>query len=168
MVILDAIDGRWQASVALMKRIPVEGWRCSTSSYTVLELLDRKKEDEFVRKQLELGWGPSDIVRKRRQRALTDGELRRVYDGLTEAIQTSYSFIAFHAAGAELLDSAEQICGTINLWAPDSLHLASALALRCDALVTRDAELQRVGSGYLPTVPPEKVEKSLRELGFRV
>jgi predicted nucleic acid-binding protein len=168
MVILDAIDDRWKASVALMKQIPTEGWDCSTSSYTVLELLDRKKEDEFVGKQLAKGWSPTDIVRRRRQRQLTTRELFNVYDRLTEAIQTHYSFVTFHEAGAELLDSAEEICGTTNLWAADSLHLATAMALQCAVLVTRDTELQRIGSAYVPSVPPESVDGTLQKLGFRV
>ena len=151
-----------------MKRVLAEGWACSTSSYTVLELLDRKKEDEFVRKQLEKGWSPTDIVRRRLQRELTPTQLLDVYDRLTEAIQTHYSFIIFHEAGVRLLDSAEEICGSTNLWAADSLHLATAMALQCDALVTRDTHLQRVGAGYIPSVSPERVDSALQQLGFSV
>lgn len=167
MIVLDAIDDRWQASVALLEKIQQEGWRCSTSSFTVLELLDRKKEDEFVRKQLTRGWSPTDIVRRRRQRKLTANELLSVYDQLTEAIQTRYSFITFHEAGTELLDSAGELSGTTNIWAADSLHLATAMALQCDILVTRDGELQRIGGDYLPSAPPQRVEETLQALGFQ-
>jgi len=43
-----------------------------------------------------------------------------------------------------------------------------AMPLQCDALVTGDTHLQRVGAGYLPSLPPERVDSALLQLGFSV
>ena len=171
-VILDVLDNRWQASTDLMRRIAVGGWRCSTSRFTFLEMLDVKQENRFVQNRLAEGMQPSSIIRRLNERrkgklALRKRELDTIYEQLREAVENAYPFITFQRPLAELWNRAEVYCAA-NIGATDAIHLATATGLACDVLVTRDEDFLVIAQQYMPTAQPEKAVKSLRELGFEI
>jgi len=170
-VILDAVDGRWPPSADLIERIRAEGWPCSTSRFTFLEMLEVKQEDQFMRNQLAEGLTLSQTVRRLGSRrwgklALRTGELDRIYGELYVAVETDYPFVTFQRPQSGLWDQAEEYCAATNIGAVDSIHLATAIGVGCDVLVTRDSDFRLIADNYIPAVFPERLEDTLKNLGF--
>ncbi|MBI1885102.1 MAG: PIN domain-containing protein [Chloroflexi bacterium] len=170
-VILDAVDNRWRPSRDLMARIRSEGWKCSTSRFTFLEMLEVKQEDRFMRNRLDEGLTLSEIVRQRGNRrwgrlALRRGELDAIYEQLYEAVEAEYPFITFQQPQTGLWDQAEEYCAATNIGAVDSIHLATAVGVGCDVLATRDQDFRSIADGYIPAAFPENIDAALRDLGF--
>lgn len=173
-VIVDAIDNRWPPSRSLMEKIPTVGWECSTSRYTILEIMNIRQEEKFIDNRLAEGLTLSQAYGKLRgarrwgRLALKRRELLSIYDQVTEALQR-YPFIKFQQPLAALWDDAVEYLAATNTEVPDSIHLATAVGIDCHVLVTRDQDLQKIANEFIPTVPPEHVEKALREKwGFDV
>ena len=172
-VILDAVDGRWQPSIDLIERISAQGWPCSTSRFTFLEMLEVKQEDQFMRNRLGEGLTLSQTVRKlgsRRwgQLALRRAALDTIYEELYAAVETKYPFVAFQRPQSQLWDQAEEYCAATNIGAVDSIHLATAIGVGCNALVTRDSDFRLIADDYISAVFPERLEDTLRDMGFSV
>jgi len=156
-----------------MERIETGQWLCSTSRFTVLEMLDAKQEERFVQNRLAEGLTLSQIVRRLGGRRsgkfrLRAKELDEIYSELHDALETSYGFIAFQRPLAELWDQAEEFCADTNIAPADSIHLATAVGAQCDLLVTRDTDFLTIARQYIAAVAPERAPGALRELGFAV
>ncbi len=172
-VILDAVDGRWQASTNLMNKIQTKGWGCSTSRFTFLEMLEAKQEDRFLKNRLDEGLTLSQIVRRlgsRRtgKRALRRAQLDAIYEELYAAVESDYPFVTFQRPESGLWDQAEEYCAATNIGAVDSIHLATAIGVGCDVLVTRDSDFRLIADAYIPAAFPERVDDALKELRFTV
>lgn len=169
-VILDAMHKRWQPSVDLMKRIKTENWLCSTSRFTVLEILDVEQEEKFIENLRGQGLLLSKIrglLGNRRQSAwgLKKRDLDEIYTKLHEVLSTEFPFITFeHPLVAEFWDKAEDYCSATNIGATDAIHLASAVIIGCDILVTRDKDFRRIADDYILSILPEQIEGALRQL----
>ena len=171
-IILDAIHIRWQPSVDLMKRIETEQWQCSTSHFTILEILDAEQEEQFIENRRAEGLLLSRIVRllgdrRRGKYALKRNELDAIYVSLHDILTTKYSFITFERPLASFWDDAERFCAATNIGATDSIHLATAIGTRCDILVTRDKDFQRIANDYILAIFPENIDKVLLELAAK-
>lgn len=173
-VILDAIHKRWQPSVDLMQRIKTENWLCSTSRFTVLEILDVEQEEKFIENLRAQGLLLSKIrglLGNRRQNmwGLKKRELDEIYIKLYEVLSTEFPFITFeHPLVAELWDKAEDYCSATNIGATDAIHLASAVIIGCDILVTRDNDFCRIADDYILSILPEQIEGALKILNTKI
>lgn len=169
-VILDAIHNRWQPSVELIRRIEAEDWQCATSRYTVLELLDMEQEERFIENLRLDGLLLSQsrgLLGNRRQPkwGLQQRELDAIYIQLHDVLTTRYSFITFeHPHLPEFWDKAEEFCSATNIGAADAIHLASAIGMGCNVLVTRDKDFRRIADNYILSILPEELEKGLSKL----
>ena len=95
-VILDVIEDRWDPSRDLIAEIVQRNWLCSTSRFTVLEMLDARQEDAFMRKLLAEGFTLSQIVRRLGSRRtgkfqLRSRELDEIYADLAASIDAHVS-----------------------------------------------------------------------------
>ena len=172
-VILDAVDSRWRPSTDLIERIKAQGWPCSTSRFTFLEMLEVKQEDRFMRNRLDEGLTLSQTVRKLGSRrwgnlALRRAQLDAIYEELYAAVETEYPFLTFQRPQSGLWDQAEEYCAATNIGAVDSIHLATAIGVACDVLVTRDSDFRLIADDYIPAVFPEMIDDTLEDLGFDV
>jgi len=170
-VILDVIEERWPPSVSLAERAKAEGWSCSTSRFTVLEMLDAKQEDRFMRNLLNQGFTLSQIVRRLGGRrggkfSLGQVELDAIYEELSGALSKRLGFIVFQRPLTELWDETEKLCADTNIAPADAIHLATALGAGCDVLVSRDSEFLAIAQSYIPTASPESINGVLKKLGF--
>ena len=166
-IILDALDNRWAPSIELVEAIRTKGWLCSTSHYTVLELLDIRQEESFVQNRLNEGLTLSQAYRRLGSRrwgklALKVGQLQTIYDELTERLQR-YPFITYQRPLSQLWNDAEDYLAATNIGAVDSIHLATSIGVNCHVLVTRDQDFQKIAKEFIPTEAPEAVEMALRE-----
>jgi len=169
-VILDAIHKRYEPSVALMKRIETEHWQCSTSRFTALEILDVEQEEKFIENLRTEGFLLSKIrgylgSRRQLEWGLKSRELNEIYVTLHDVLSSEFAFIEFeHPLTEELWDKAEGYCAITNIGAMDAIHLAAALEIGCNILVTRDSDFKRIADDYILSILPEQIDRALKEL----
>ncbi len=169
-VIADVIQNRKQSSISLIERIIADGWTCSTSRFTILELLDIEQEEKFIEKRIAEGHRLSrirDFLGQRRQKrhGLTERELIEVYKNLHNEMKSKCSCVNFeHPINEDVWDKADDFCSTTNIGATDAIHLASAIVLKCDILVTHDQDFRDIADNYIIAVTPENIEIGLRQI----
>lgn len=171
-VILDAIYERYAPSVDLLDSIKNENWKCSTSRFTVLEMLEFEQEKAFENKLIEEGIQRSrlrDYMGRRRQQkwGLNEVELGNVWESLSIRLTSEYTFINYeHSIGAELWDEAEKFCAATNIGVADAVQLSFAICIGCNILVTHDQDFQPIADKYIIATLPENFNKALEALKY--
>lgn len=168
-ILLDVIHNRWQPSIDLIDKVRANRWSCSTSRFAVLEMLDAEQEESFVEKRRSNGLALSQILRRlpaRRSKklGLSMKALDAVYVRLHDSLVQFEDVVVFERPHAKLWDDAEQFCAATNIGAIDSIHLATAIGVQCNILVTRDHDLRRIANEYILSAFPEGIDTALAEL----
>jgi predicted nucleic acid-binding protein len=147
-VVRDCIKRRKDCSISLLKSIRQRKIECVTSVFTLLELWNLEKEDDFFFKKLRQGVELNVIVSNRRQKDLNVVELNEVND-LLDKFFREYDFIKQVQLMPEGWQFAFDIARTTNIEPGDILHLATALGEKCDLLVTRDGSFIKEARRFL-------------------
>ena len=169
-VVLDAVDDRRPAAADLLKRIRENGWMAITSPFSILEMLEAKKNDKWAANLLEQGLSFFQIQRRLGQRrtgrtSLNSRSLGEVYEDLQTKLRPISELITFPTPTSSLMNRAEDISAATNIEATDVFHLATALEFGCDLLVTSDADFLKLAGSYIIAVTPESFQRGLAELG---
>lgn len=151
--VLDRPDGK--DSKAILERLVMHGWKCSTSRFAFVEMLDALQRETSHR--------------------LTYLELNKIYDDLWAEMQGKYSFIQWeYPVTKEFWDDVEIITGVTNLRAQDSIHVATVQGTLCDLIVTKDKDFVRIAAEevpvrfQIPTALPQDIDEALSQLGFTI
>lgn len=173
-VILDGILGRRQSSSLLLTQAKMEvdegNWKCSTSRWTIIELLDNLQEERYVENLRIEGYLFSRIRsvlgnRRQKEAGLKRPDLDGVWKKVHDYITNEYSFIVTeHPITVELWDKAEDFCASTNLASADSIHLASAIIMGCNILVSTDQDFISIANDWLPTILPADIDIAIRRL----
>ncbi len=153
-VILDVIEDRWDPSRDLVAKVVQLNWLCSTSRFTVLEM--------FTLSQIVRRLGG----RRTGKFQLRSRELDEIYADLAASIDVHVSCVTFHAPLDGLWDEAEKLCADTNIAPADAIHLATALGVGCDVLVSRDSDFVGITRRYMPATLPEHIEDALTAAGL--
>jgi len=153
----------------LLQKIRDKGWKCSTSSFALLEMYDAEQLEKFVQKLHLKGYNWSQIMSRTSERrsknlGLTDRQLQNLSSELRDSISLITDCIEFMDPHKELWDDAENYCIYTNIGAQDALHLATALAVGCNILVTRDKHFRRISDDYVIATFPENILVAIREI----
>lgn len=163
-IIVDIVHGFHTPSIDLIETIKRNGWRCATSQFALMEALDVQKDNRFASEKIEEGWTFKKILRKRDDKELSDRSLKIIYEKIKNQFFTPYKFVEFYWLTEEGIDRVIKICKESNISATDSIHLATALEVGCDLLVTSDINFCKKAENYIPTCLPENIIKKLKEL----
>lgn len=167
-VIVDTIEGQRRSSIRLIETIKEQKWFCSTSNFALMEVLDVRQENEYIFKKLSEGYTIKYILRHRHEKDLSEDALQNVYKKVYNKFFIQYKFVEFYWLTKEGWDKAIDICVNSNISAPDGIHIATALDAGCDILVTSDDSFKNNSGKYIPTCLPEKVNATLRDIGFNI
>lgn len=167
-VILDFIYSRKLSSTQLLAQIRANNWKCSTSSFAVLEMLDVQQEEKYVNNKHLKGYTLSQILHKLHERhsknGLTKQQLINVYEEMHDSITQLQDCITFLYPHDSLWDDAERLLRVTNIGAVDSIHLATAIAIHSDIIVSQDSYFRSIANDYIPSVVPEKVKDQVAKL----
>lgn len=164
-VLLDIIDKRDSNSVALYRYAWQNKWRCITSIFAKVEVLEVKQNDRFKIEKQKFGLSG----KKKHKRDLCPRILGNISSSLTKLLKSrcegfnEYSFIV---EGGWL--KAEEVKRKTNLTDKDSIHLAEALAFPCDLFITRDIPLLSIAKKYMWAERPNFIIKILRSVGAKI
>lgn len=171
-VILDVLRDRQRhgklASLELLERAKRDKWFVSTSPFAIMEILDVEQDDLFFQIKVSEGNTVGDVLRIRRQRDLSEERLDKISSRIHDKLRISYGYIDYWELDSQGFDHAVELARTTNISAPDCIHLATALELGCDVLVTTDEFFMKEAKRFLRTSLPETIEEELRNLGFEV
>lgn len=142
-ILISYIHERDIASVNLINRIRQKKWKCITSSLTALELYDVEQLEAWVQNRRVKRWMFDQIMRNYSRRrsnklGLTDEQLASVHTTLHDTFVSLEDCIKFILLNDEISYIAEKLCATTNIGAMDGLHLATAMYMKCNILVTND------------------------------
>lgn len=150
----------------LFRKIRDKGWKCVTSSFAILEMYDAEQLDMFIQKRHLEGDSWSQIMsrtteRRSKKYGLTVRQLETVSSDLRDSISLISDCLEFMYPHKELWDDAENFCIYTNIGAQDAIHLATALAVGCNILVTRDKHFRRIADDYIIATLPENFDNAL-------
>ena len=175
-VILDAIYQRYIPSLNCLNRIRSEGWKCSTSRFTVLEMLDYEQEKSFEEKCVGEGILRSrlrDYMGRRRQDkwGLSEAQLSDVWKSLHAKLANEYAFISYEQPADkelwdELWDEAEKFCAATNIGYTDAIQLAFAVCIGCNILITHDQDFQPIADKYIIADLPDNLDIALEKAKY--
>lgn len=175
-VIRDVTNDRQKESIILVRRIRDNKWKCYTSIFTFMEMVDAEQEELFVSEKRNDGMEYSTICRQRNQIKLSNEALREV-EVRFKWIFTEYPFIKPISLSDKGWDLALHIASNSTIFAPDIIHLAAAWESDAHILVTSDTHFIKHGNAILKSegledklaiCSPTDVSKTLTRLGFRV
>ncbi|MFC1916790.1 type II toxin-antitoxin system VapC family toxin [Chloroflexota bacterium] len=173
-ILLDGILKRKQASLQLLEQAKLEvsrgNWLCSTSRWTIIEVLDNIQEERYVEKLRIDGHLLSRIRsllgnRRQKEAGLKLLELDKVWLTVHDYIDNNCSFISCsHPRTVKMWDKAEDYCGATNIGSTDALHLASAVLIGCNVLVSNDQDFIAIANEYIFACHPHEVDTTISKL----
>ena len=175
-IIRDETEVREIASIKWIRKIKEKKWRCFTSMLTFMEMIDNEREEAFVAKKRMEKVEYNTICRQRNQIDLTKEQLDLVGNKF-RTVRVGYQFIRAVRLSKNGWNLALRISETSNIFAPDVIHLASALECKSNILLTRDGHFIKHGNAVLKSENPDvnlklcnpnNARKALANMGFEV
>jgi len=169
-VILDVLNNRWEPSKKLLDRIRIEHWKCITSRFTFLEMLDVEHEQRFIENLMAEGYPLSRVrdllgTRRQKSRGLPKRDLESVIAKLYDAQHTMFSCIEFQWPVAESFwNRVDEYCAATNLAVADAMHLAFAIESEANILVSRDKDFCAIADDFIIAIPPDTIDSALAKL----
>ena len=117
-----------------------------------MEALDIKQEHRFFNKKVALGVPLKRIINKRRERDLSEAELRDIYNVLNRKLKPQGMGDFFIPKDDSWWKLALDIVTYSNIDSSDAVHLAQAISMGSDILVTTDNFFCKEANLYLKDI----------------
>lgn len=186
-VMLDYVERRRGNlhSIEVVERIKSDSRMLGVlSTFSLMEVEDQVQEVAYGQSLLNLGHTMSEVRDAARRRQLSSDECLRCHERVFSVLQSlGTRFTIRSPTHPEIWTLAAKLMQRTNLSAPDSVHVATAIATGCDGFVTGDEFLveqvdsSRLTSSRLVTVHTQKqksrerfnaeFEKALRKMEAR-
>ena len=149
----------------LLEMALAKGWRCTSSVFARMEALDTQQTKEWLRRGIEAGQDPKSLVRGMSERSLPRESLVVVTNEFHAGLAQVHYFVRWRRLDRRGWEEATRLATTTNTWAPDCIHVATALRAGCNVLVTSDTFLAKtVRQKTMASDGPAKVLKELKSL----
>jgi len=159
-VILDVIERRKNESIMLLEYIREAKLFCCTSSFAHAELVDIEQEFTHITNMLGKRFTLNEILRARKQKRL-------ILEQRENAIDRVKDFFKQYRIETWELDekgwsTVIEVLRDLNVKAPDSIHVATALESGCTFFVTNDEELGKEVKKKIKWVKPSQALDMLK------
>jgi predicted nucleic acid-binding protein len=142
-IIRDYSERRDHKSIHLLESIRNKKWKCSSSTYSMMELCDVEKDQMFFQNTyVKQRWTVDKFLRERYKRLLSNADfqdVRKYIDNIKETL----NFIGFFVLTEDGWNIALNLSMYSNLRAADCVQLATAISLKCNSFITRDDYLEK-------------------------
>lgn len=173
-VFLDLIEGRNSDTIALIKKAQQNKWIYVISAFTGMEAVDIKQEHKFFYNKVEEGIPLKRILSNRQDRDLNEPDINSVNNALEKKSKIWGLDKVTYLGDKDHWLIALNITRETNINSSDAIHLATALGLGVDILVTNDngfisnAEIYLAKNSIknLKVCLPEHVEHNLASMGL--
>lgn len=175
-IIFDETRHRKINNLRWIPKIKEKKWRCFTSVFALMEMIDSEQAEAFVSEKRRENIEYNTICRDRSQINLAKNQLVSVGNRFKMAWE-QYAFIRTVALTEDGWRLARRISENSNVFAPDVIHLASALQCKSNILLTRDAHFRDHGNDVLESedlgaglkiCDPNHAQNALADMGFDV
>ncbi len=167
-VLSGALERQHTSSARLLDEVEKNGWKCSTAIFAFMELFDISQDNKYVLNQLQVGVHIKKAYKSLDQKNLSEVDLKNIQETIRDSFSIKYPSIKYYDFEKETWTKALDLKAATNISAPDIIHLATAIELKCDILVTLDNFFKKEAEPYIKTWLPEQVDKILKELGFNL
>jgi predicted nucleic acid-binding protein len=167
-ILVGALEDKDNDASRLLDLMVRKGWKCSTSIFAFMEMLDVNQDNRYVLNQLQLGVHIKKAYKSLDQRNLSAEDLKSVNVNIMETFSWKYPNITYYQYGQQNWDTAVHLKTTTNLSAADVIHLATAIEAGCDLLVTMDSFFRKEAANFIKSCLPAQTEKSLKAIGFQI
>jgi predicted nucleic acid-binding protein len=167
-ILASVLQKEHSASEQLLNSIRKKGWDCFTSAFAAMELFDLSQDNQYVLNQLQNGIHIKKAYKSLDQRILSETNFSAIKESISSLIASKCPHLDFLQYGESTWGKALKIKSSCCISAPDVIHLATAMEAGCDLLVTLDNFFLKEAEKYIKTCLPEQVEKSLKEMGFKL
>ena len=151
-----------------METIKDKKWECATSLFTLLEVLDVKKDTKFIMNKLGEGYTIKWILRKRYERDLSDSEMEKIYEKMYNNFFERYKFVEFYWLTIGGWEKAIEMSRKTNISSVDMIHLVTAYEANCDFLVTSDKFFCKQALKFIKACTPEKFKEYFALFGLKI
>ncbi len=153
-IVLDYITKRNSGTVLLLDKIKEKRWTCISSSFLVMELADYKKDYLFLENKLQEKWEIRKITRQTYQKDLSKKHFEVVKEWFADFWGKYENFELYDfLINTDNWLLAQRIVLYSNLYAPDAIHLASAIIgavnNQCQTFITNDKFFTREATKFL-------------------
>jgi predicted nucleic acid-binding protein len=150
----------------LLEMALAKGWRCTSSPFARMEALDTVQTKEWLRQGIEEGRDPKALVQGMWDRRLSRDRLAVVGNEFYRGLAQVQNFVRWRRLDRLGWEEAIRLAMTTNVWAPDCIHVATALRQGCNVFLTSDGSLAKaVKEKTMASDGPEQVLAELRLLG---
>jgi hypothetical protein len=122
---------------------------CVTTEFALMESVDQLKENEYYKREMAAGLLAGSIRRKTHGMRLEDSEIESAFNTIRKWVKDNSDVVSVEpleftsAFGGSMLGLPYAISEGSCIGAPDCIHLASALMLKCDVILTADTLLRK-------------------------
>lgn len=132
-----------------------------SSPFTTMEALDIKQEHTFFSKKVAIGVPLKHILAQRRDRDLSKEELKEIHDRISRKLKSNGLGWFFYPQDYQWWILALDIVRDCNINSSDAIHLAQAIYMGCNYLVTTDTSFIKEAKYYLENCLKIKLIKDI-------
>lgn len=133
----------------LLSTCKKKGFEIRVTPFTIMEALGIKQEHKFFMKKVSEGIPMKWIISKRRERDLENNDLREIYNILKRKLKPYDMENFYYIEDKNWWKLALDITRDSNVNSSDAIHLAQAVFMGCDILVTTDSHFIQEGIKYI-------------------
>lgn len=174
-IMVDTFKHRNVSSVRLVHMIDQNKWKCVTSAFAFMEMIDTEQDYAYAKARYQAKEDYVQICRGRHCRTMSLSDLRNT-ELTFRSFYEQYPFICPVSLDATGWDLALHIASSTNIFAPDAIHLATAWMCGCDLLISNDSFfvseskklLDHENVSRFAVCPADKAKRTMQKMGFEV
>ncbi len=166
-IFLDFLRMRNEDSRELFRFIREGKYIAKSSVLVLMEIFEKQQEEHFIRRELVMRRKTFDSIRRKLyKKDLTTAELEEVHMDINDRIIEPYidtELIQLFYLSEDAVDIVEDLMKEYNFTACDAVHLAIALDLECDVLVSNDDQFRENAKDKILVARPNEVKRIINE-----
>jgi len=167
---LKFLEGLHQHAFSLISQAVNDGrWLCYLSEFALMEMVDQTQSHTYIKRELRTGEPLRTILNNMRSRKmdLDRRQLTAAHSHVWQWYESNSDILTLQLPDDSFSDTlllAWVMCRHSVISAPDSLHLAIALLLGCDMLLTTDEIFRHQVNKALPRLRTKLNTETIRVL----
>ena len=166
-VILDLLrPNRRPQSQELLDLTMANDSECTSSYFALMEALDIEQENMWFRNKIRAGEDVDSLLRRRQKRdPLSPQASGRLFNQMYgRFVKEKQDFISWVILDEEAWDEALRLAMTSNIRAPDCIHVAAAVTMNCNMMITSDEILRDLANQHVHTANPIQMTALLNRI----
>jgi len=164
-IAIDYITGRNPDTIGVLDLMKEKGWKIVSSSFLVMEASDVKKDYIYIiNKTMEEKWDIRRVLRERDHKDLTEGDFFKLTEWIDDLKDKLNLLLYDFLVDSDTWELAQYISQNSNLFAPDAIHLSSAIIASQGGIEIDDDQIEIEAFVTNDSFIKEEAEKIKKQL----